>query len=106
MRLAAAGVVGFSTSGWIEALDTLIALDPTVVVPGHGGVGTVNDLRILREYFTALQRLGNEAVRENLSLEDALAQLDVKRDPDLGPAVKSDDGCGEEQEPGEAGGRV
>ncbi len=63
-------------SGWIEALDTLIALDPTVVVPGHGGIGTVSDLRILREYFTAIQRLGNEAVRENLSLEDALAQFD------------------------------
>lgn len=63
-------------SGWIEALDALIALDPTVVVPGHGGIGTVSDLRALHKYFIALQHLGNKAVRENLSLEDALAQLD------------------------------
>jgi cyclase len=63
-------------SGWIEALDTLIALDPAVVVPGHGAVGTVNDLRVLRTYFLDLQRLAREAVRAGASLEDALAQLD------------------------------
>lgn len=74
------GVVPLSVngliSGWIEALDSLIALEPTVVVPGHGAIGTLNDLLSLRDYFTALQHLGRAAVRESLSLEDALAQFD------------------------------
>jgi cyclase len=63
-------------SGWIEALTALIALDPMVVVPGHGAIGTLDDLYTLRTYFTSLQRLGQQAVQEKLELEDALASLD------------------------------
>jgi cyclase len=63
-------------SGWIAALDALIALKPNIVVPGHGPVGTLADLIILREYFTAIARLGRSAVAEKLSLQDALAELD------------------------------
>lgn len=63
-------------SGWIEALDALIALQPAVVVPGHGPLGTLEDLFVLREYFLTIQRIGREAVHANASLQDALAQLD------------------------------
>jgi cyclase len=63
-------------SGWIAALDALIALTPDVVVPGHGPVGTLADLVVLREYFTATQHLGREAVAKKLSLQDALAEFD------------------------------
>lgn len=63
-------------SGWIEALATLLALEPAVVVPGHGSIGTLEDLRTLRDYFTAIQQRGREAVQENLPLQDALVQFD------------------------------
>jgi cyclase len=63
-------------SGWLAALDTLIALQPEVVVPGHGAIGSLADLCLLREYFTALERLGREAVQEHLTLRDALAAFD------------------------------
>lgn len=63
-------------SGWIEALETLIALEPVVVVPGHGAPGTTADLLVLRDYFLALQRLGRRAVQEQLSLPDALTAFD------------------------------
>ncbi|GCE09920.1 MBL fold metallo-hydrolase [Dictyobacter aurantiacus] len=63
-------------SGWIEALDALIALDPVVVVPGHGALGTRADLEILRDYFLSLEQLGREAVLANQSLRDALAAFD------------------------------
>jgi glyoxylase-like metal-dependent hydrolase (beta-lactamase superfamily II) len=63
-------------SGWLAALDTLIALEPEVVVPGHGALGSLRDLLILREYFTALQRLGHRAVQEELTLREALALFD------------------------------
>lgn len=63
-------------SGWLEALDALIALEPEVVVPGHGPLATLADLHTLRDYFTALQRLGREAVQENVTLRDALARFD------------------------------
>ncbi len=60
-------------SGWIRALDALIALKPAIVVPGHGPVGTLADLITLRDYFIALERGGRQAVAEHLSLQNALA---------------------------------
>lgn len=63
-------------SGWLTALDTLIALEPEVVIPGHGAIGSLQDLLTLREYFTALQRLGHEVAQEHLTLQDALAHFD------------------------------
>jgi cyclase len=63
-------------SGWIEALDTLVALEPDVVIPGHGAICSREDLLTLHSYFTALQRLGRAAAQENLTLQDALAQFD------------------------------
>ncbi len=63
-------------SGWLAALDALIALEPEVVVPGHGQVGSLADLLSLRAYFTALQRLGHRAVQENIPLREALAHFD------------------------------
>jgi len=74
------GVVPLSVngliSGWLEALDSLIALDPATVVPGHGQVGTKADLVRLRTYFAEVQRIGRNAVIEQMSLKDALAIFD------------------------------
>ena len=69
-------------SGWIEAIDTLLGLNPAVVVPGHGPIGSSQELRMQRDYLAAVYRMGQRAVEENLSLEDALAALDI------GPAVE------------------
>jgi len=38
-------------AGWIAVMDRLIALDPTVVVPGHGEVTDVSLLHDIREYL-------------------------------------------------------
>lgn len=63
-------------SGWLEALEAMIALEPEVVVPGHGAPGTLSDLLILRDYFASLQYLGRAAVQEKRSLLEALALFD------------------------------
>lgn len=36
---------------WIDALDRLAGLEPETVVPGHGPIGTVEDLLELKEYL-------------------------------------------------------
>lgn len=45
-------------SSWIAALDRLAALEPETVVPGHGPMGTAQDLLELKEY---LEHVYNEA---------------------------------------------
>ena len=63
-------------SGWVTALDALIALEPAIVVPGHGPVGTTADVALLRDYLTAVLAAGRAAVDSGVSLDDALAELD------------------------------
>ena len=64
-------------SGWREAIETLIKLEPEAVVPGHGPIGTQATLHVLRDYFMRLQTLGLAAVEADVSLADALAELDT-----------------------------
>jgi glyoxylase-like metal-dependent hydrolase (beta-lactamase superfamily II) len=65
-----------SVPGWAEALSRLIALDPEVVVPGHGPVGSVQTLTDLREYLRRLTAAAEAAVRTGGGPHDALADFD------------------------------
>src|SRR5262245_18342197 len=40
-----------TTDGWIAALDTIIALEPAVVVPGHGPLSGVEGPREMKAYL-------------------------------------------------------
>ena len=41
--------------GWVKACDTLLELDATTVVPGHGPVGDAGIVRSLRQYLVDLE---------------------------------------------------
>jgi glyoxylase-like metal-dependent hydrolase (beta-lactamase superfamily II) len=71
-----------SQAGWAEALADLRALDPDVVVPGHGPVTTAGTLDELRDYLLRLTAAGEAAAREGATVDDALAQFDA------GPAAE------------------
>jgi glyoxylase-like metal-dependent hydrolase (beta-lactamase superfamily II) len=64
-------------STWITALDDLVALDPATVVPGHGPVGSVDDVRIVRDHLDDLLSHGRAAVGAGATLDDALAEFDA-----------------------------
>ena len=64
-------------STWITALDDLMALAPAAVVPGHGPVGGVADISMVRDYLAALLDHGRAAVASDTSLDDALAIFDA-----------------------------
>jgi glyoxylase-like metal-dependent hydrolase (beta-lactamase superfamily II) len=63
-------------SGWIAALDALIALEPATVVPGHGPIGTKADIAVLCDYLSAVLATGRAAVDAGATLDEALAELD------------------------------
>jgi cyclase len=65
-----------SVPGWSEALARLIALDPAVVVPGHGPVCSARTLIDLREYLRRLTTAAETTVRTGGGLDDALADFD------------------------------
>jgi cyclase len=66
-------------ANWIAACDRVLALRPTVIVPGHGPLATPAALVDLKEYF---ELLTSEA---RTRYEAGMSPLDAARDIDLGP---------------------
>jgi glyoxylase-like metal-dependent hydrolase (beta-lactamase superfamily II) len=66
-------------ANWIAACDRVLALNPSVVVPGHGPLATPAALVDLKGYFTLLT---NEA---KTRYESGMSPLEAARDIDLGP---------------------
>ena len=70
-------VVDGSSRGLLAALDTLVGLDPLVVVPGHGAIPAEPRALITRtrDYVTALRAAMRAAVERHRSLNRALDSL-------------------------------
>jgi glyoxylase-like metal-dependent hydrolase (beta-lactamase superfamily II) len=66
-------------ANWITACDQVLALRPTVVVPGHGPLATPDALQDLKAYFELLTR------EARTRFDAGLTALDAARDIDLGP---------------------
>jgi glyoxylase-like metal-dependent hydrolase (beta-lactamase superfamily II) len=64
-------------SSWITALDDLMALEPVTVVPGHGPIGGVAEMSLVRDHLVALLAHGRAAVAAGASLDEALAEFDA-----------------------------
>jgi cyclase len=66
-------------ANWIAACDRVLALQPSVVVPGHGPLATPAALVDLKEYFVLLTSEARMRYRAGMS------PLEAARDIDLGP---------------------
>lgn len=64
---------------WYTALDRIIALNPSIVVPGHGDVMDLEGVKLLRRYFEYVET-------ESKGYFDAgLSEVEAARKIDLGP---------------------
>jgi glyoxylase-like metal-dependent hydrolase (beta-lactamase superfamily II) len=63
--------------GWIEGLHTLEAIDYDILLTGHGQAGTKADGIEFRQYFEALYEAVVDAQENGLSLEEALATIEL-----------------------------
>ena len=74
--------VGQADSGrWITALDTLLAFDAGIIVPGHGPASSSAraDLELTRDYLVYLRKTMGEAARNMDPFEEAYARTDWSR---------------------------
>ncbi len=69
------------SKGWLAAMDTMIALDPAVVVPGHGPASrdVKRDLALTRDYLVYLRETMGRAVSELEAFDDAYARTNWSR---------------------------
>ena len=63
---------------WLKALDTLIAFQPKILVPGHGGASDdpIGDLTLTRDYLRYLRQEMGRAVQDLTPFEEAYANTD------------------------------
>jgi glyoxylase-like metal-dependent hydrolase (beta-lactamase superfamily II) len=65
---------------WIESLDTLLAMDADIIVPGHGEVEFDKSyVRLLRDLDRSLMDQAEAAVRAHRSAEEFKKSLDLSR---------------------------
>jgi glyoxylase-like metal-dependent hydrolase (beta-lactamase superfamily II) len=75
-----------SVRAWLNALDRLSALKPTIVVPSHGPTGDASFITRYREYLRALQSRVRELKAEGKSAGEAAPVIQAemeKRFPDM-----------------------
>jgi glyoxylase-like metal-dependent hydrolase (beta-lactamase superfamily II) len=61
---------------WLGVLEQLEALEPALVVPGHGAVGDASVITAAREYITQLRDETRELAAAGVGVDDAVARLD------------------------------
>lgn len=64
-------------ANWITACDAMIALDPSVVVPGHGPVTDCDGIRAVRDYLVYIAEQAEAAYRNGLSFVEAVDTIDL-----------------------------
>jgi glyoxylase-like metal-dependent hydrolase (beta-lactamase superfamily II) len=62
---------------WIEVLEQLEALEPEIVVPGHGEVGDAGVVTAAREYLTLLRSETRRLAGNGVDVEEIVAELDA-----------------------------
>lgn len=69
------------SSRWIDALERLLAFQPTLIVPGHGPPSRTPeaDLRLTRDYLAYLRRTMGEAAQRMDTFDEAYARTDWSR---------------------------
>lgn len=66
-----------SVAGWLETIPELEALEPEIVVPGHGPVGGPEVLRATADYLAFVAAAAVSARDRGLSAIDAARELDL-----------------------------
>jgi len=66
------------SKGWLQALNEIESLNPTIVIPGHGthSINPIEDIRFTREYLRYLRQSMAKSAIDMDPFEDAYQQAD------------------------------
>jgi glyoxylase-like metal-dependent hydrolase (beta-lactamase superfamily II) len=68
-------IVWSDLQGWVRACDAVVALDPAVVVPGHGPLTDLGAVRFLRQYLLDVEGEARARYDRGLSAIEAAREL-------------------------------
>jgi hypothetical protein len=64
-------------ANWVTACDTMLALDASTVVPGHGPITDADGIRAVRGYLTHVVEQADAAHDKGLTFRQAAATVDL-----------------------------
>ena len=70
-------------SNWITACDRMLALEPELVVPGHGPVIAASGIHQVRDYLTWVQAEARARHEKGMTPEDAMRDISLGRFAEL-----------------------
>jgi len=70
-------------SSWVSACDRMLALEPALVVPGHGPVVDAGGILQVRDYLTWVQDEASSRYERGMTAEDAMRDINLGRFADL-----------------------
>jgi glyoxylase-like metal-dependent hydrolase (beta-lactamase superfamily II) len=73
------------TERWLAALERILALEPEVVLPGHGPVSGVDEVRVLRDYWQMVDASAKVRFGEGRSAYDAAVGITESEEFRAGP---------------------
>jgi glyoxylase-like metal-dependent hydrolase (beta-lactamase superfamily II) len=78
-------VADADSKGWLASIERVVALDPKIIVGGHGGASTdaARDLALTRDYLVYLRRQMGRGVEEMASFEETYKRTDWSRFSEL-----------------------
>jgi glyoxylase-like metal-dependent hydrolase (beta-lactamase superfamily II) len=68
---------------WIAALERILDMDVETILPGHGPVSGKSEVGEMREYLVHVEQQARRRYEEGLSVDDAIASIDLGRWADL-----------------------
>lgn len=64
---------------WVQACDTMLALEPTAVVPGHGPVTDASGIRQVKDYLLFVEEEATKRFEAGMSPTDAMHDIALGR---------------------------
>ncbi|SFO04005.1 Glyoxylase, beta-lactamase superfamily II [Pseudonocardia ammonioxydans] len=68
---------------WVAALDLILDMDVTTVVPGHGPVSGKAEVAVMREYLVFVEAEARKRYDDGLDVDEAIATIELGRFADL-----------------------
>jgi len=75
-------------SNWIAACERILAMDPELIVPGHGPLATADSVRELKAYFEYLYEQARSCRAEGMTALEAARAIALDRWADWGDAER------------------
>lgn len=61
--------------GWLRALDTITAINATVIIPGHGPISTNKDVQAMKDYLVAFDKKVRELAAQGKEAETIASEI-------------------------------